>query len=64
MNGEGGQEHLAEQIANAGLDWSRRYWRRVDMAAYMARLYLEWARLLHDGRALGKADFVYKGEDI
>jgi hypothetical protein len=55
--GRGGQGALAEEIANAGLDWSEKHWRRVDMAAYTARLYLEWARLLSpDG---GQSDFEY-----
>ncbi|KAG9311520.1 hypothetical protein JVU11DRAFT_7723 [Chiua virens] len=30
-------DELAARIANAGRDWSRRYWRRVDMTAYLYR---------------------------
>jgi hypothetical protein len=60
MYGRGGQTELAEHIALAGLEWSQNYWRRVDMAAYTARLYLEWARLLTDNRS--SMDFIYKDE--
>jgi hypothetical protein len=38
-------------------DWVRTHWRRVDMAAYMSRLYLEWARLVAPHRQ--SMDFVY-----
>ncbi len=61
MYGRGGQQHLAEQIAVAGKEWSEKHWRRVDMAAYTYRLYLEWARLLAPSRRAG--DFVYS-EDM
>jgi hypothetical protein len=57
LEGQGGQEQLAEQIATAGQNWSATHWRKVDMAAYTARLYLEWARLQEPLR--GNADFVY-----
>lgn len=55
--GEGGEDALAAQIARAGRVWGETHWRRVDMAAYTARLYLEWARLLPSDR--GSMDFVY-----
>ncbi|POV99104.1 hypothetical protein PSHT_13686, partial [Puccinia striiformis] len=38
-------DDLAAQIAQNGRDYSRRYWRPQDMAAYMFRLSLEWSRL-------------------
>lgn len=57
VQGKGGEDKLAEEIARAGLEWSQTHWRRVDMAAYTARLYLEWARLLAPNRSA--ADFVY-----
>ncbi len=53
----GGEDELAEEIAEAGEEWARTSWRRVDMAAYVARLYLEWARLTAPTR--GGSDFVY-----
>ncbi|KAA1138934.1 hypothetical protein PGTUg99_030169 [Puccinia graminis f. sp. tritici] len=39
------RDDLAKQIAQNGLDYSQRYWRTQDMAAYMFRLSLEWSRL-------------------
>jgi hypothetical protein len=45
-------------MAEAGREWARDYWRRVDMTAYVFRLYLEWARLLAPKRAEG--DFVFE----
>ncbi|KAG9309836.1 glycosyl transferase family 90-domain-containing protein [Chiua virens] len=38
-------DELAARIAKAGRDWSRRYWRREDMTAYLYRLLLEYARV-------------------
>ncbi|WAR53612.1 hypothetical protein PtB15_3B120 [Puccinia triticina] len=38
-------DHLAKQIAQNGKDYSEKYWRKQDMAAYMFRLSLEWSRL-------------------
>lgn len=55
--GQGGEDALAEQIATAGKDWAATHWRKVDMAAYVGRMYLEWARLLAPNRA--SMDFVY-----
>jgi hypothetical protein len=54
LNGEPG---LAREIADAGREWAETYWRRVDMTAYVFRLYLEWARLLAPKRR--EMDFVY-----
>ncbi|KAG0147782.1 hypothetical protein CROQUDRAFT_42346 [Cronartium quercuum f. sp. fusiforme G11] len=44
-----GQDHLAEKIATAGKAWAGQHWRRVDMAAYMFRLVLEWRRVVLRG---------------
>lgn len=33
-------DELAARIAKAGRDWSRRYWRREDMTAYLYRYVL------------------------
>ncbi|GAA5947892.1 hypothetical protein JCM3765_007015 [Sporobolomyces pararoseus] len=43
----GNHDFLAKKIALRGQKWSNEHWREVDMAAYMFRLYLEYARLLH-----------------
>ncbi|GAA5893823.1 uncharacterized protein JCM6883_003648 [Sporobolomyces salmoneus] len=37
----------AKKIALRGREWANEHFREVDMAAYMFRLYLEYARLLH-----------------
>ncbi|KAJ6480242.1 glycosyl transferase family 90-domain-containing protein [Mycena sanguinolenta] len=39
-------DKAAERIAAAGREWSRRFWRKEDMVAYMYRLFLEYARLM------------------
>ncbi|GAA5873960.1 hypothetical protein JCM8547_001588 [Rhodosporidiobolus lusitaniae] len=46
-DGLGGHDELARKIGLAGKHWARDHWRKQDMAAYMFRLILEWARLLH-----------------
>ncbi|GAA5984871.1 hypothetical protein JCM11641_005447 [Rhodosporidiobolus odoratus] len=46
-DGQGSHDSLAEKIGEAGRQWARQYWRKVDMAAYMYRLSLEYARILH-----------------
>jgi hypothetical protein len=38
INGEGGQDELAQKLAKAGRDWSLTFWRKEDMTAYMFRL--------------------------
>lgn len=55
-----GEDGLAQQIAEEGRRWADTHWQRVDMAAYVARLYLEWARLLSPNRST--ADFVYNSD--
>ncbi|KAJ9114711.1 hypothetical protein QFC22_005587 [Naganishia vaughanmartiniae] len=56
-DGMNGDDKAASQIAAAGRAWFETHSRREDMAAYMSRLYLEWARLLASDR--GDMDFVY-----
>ncbi|GAA5821220.1 hypothetical protein JCM3770_006880 [Rhodotorula araucariae] len=46
-DGKGAHDELAKKIGLAGKHWARDHWRKQDMAAYMFRLTLEWARLLH-----------------
>ncbi|GAA5975950.1 hypothetical protein JCM11641_002847 [Rhodosporidiobolus odoratus] len=46
-DGLGAHEELAKKIGIAGKNWARDHWRKQDMAAYMFRLVLEWARLIH-----------------
>lgn len=44
-----GHDRLAEKIATDGKRWAAEHWRRVDMAAYMFRLVLEWRRVMLRG---------------
>ncbi|EGN94295.1 glycosyltransferase family 90 protein [Serpula lacrymans var. lacrymans S7.3] len=46
LYGEGAHEEHAQRIANAGRTWSKRFWRKEDMTAYMFRLFLEYARVM------------------
>ncbi|KAJ6494076.1 glycosyl transferase family 90-domain-containing protein [Mycena vitilis] len=39
------------RIASRGREWSRAYWRREDLRAYMYRLFLEYARVMSTDRA-------------
>lgn len=43
----GAHDALAQKIAENGKTFAKEHWRRADMAAYMHRLVLEYARLLH-----------------
>ncbi|KAH7912619.1 glycosyl transferase family 90-domain-containing protein [Hygrophoropsis aurantiaca] len=43
--GEGAHDDHAQKIASAGRQWSKHFWRREDMTAYMFRLFLEYARV-------------------
>jgi hypothetical protein len=36
-NGEGGHDNLARKIAMAGREWSRTFWRKEDLIAYLFR---------------------------
>lgn len=62
LDGIGGRDDLAEQIADEGRKWVKTHWRRIDMAAYMSRLYLEWARLVAPNR--GNMDFIFSEEMV
>jgi len=50
VRGDGAHDDLAERIAAAGAEWSRRFWRREDMVAYMFRLFLEYSRVMSEDR--------------
>ncbi|KAI6118650.1 glycosyltransferase family 90 protein [Pisolithus croceorrhizus] len=43
-------DDAAAKIAAAGKDWSRRFWRKEDMSAYLYRLLLEYARVTSPDR--------------
>lgn len=43
--GAEGHSDAAQQIAEAGGAWAKTQYRKVDIIAYVFRLYLEWARL-------------------
>ncbi|KAJ8294136.1 Beta-1,2-xylosyltransferase 1 [Rhodotorula toruloides] len=45
-DGTGSHDAVAKRIAAQGKKWSDEHWREVDMAAYLFRLLLEYARLL------------------
>ncbi len=55
-DGQGGHDSIAERIAENGRVWAQTYWRRVDMAAYMYRLVLEYSRILSVGEE--EVDYV------
>ncbi|KAG6333257.1 hypothetical protein ID866_5829 [Astraeus odoratus] len=44
-------DDLAARIATQGKEWSRTFWRKEDMAAYLYRLFLEYARVMSEDRA-------------
>ncbi|KAF5381689.1 hypothetical protein D9615_005598 [Tricholomella constricta] len=50
LHGENAHDELAREIAMAGRDWSLRFWRKEDLAAYMFRLFLEYARVMSADR--------------
>ncbi|KAF8632883.1 hypothetical protein AX17_004729 [Amanita inopinata Kibby_2008] len=41
-----GEDELAKEIARAGREWSKKFWRREDMTAYFWRMILEMVRLV------------------
>ncbi|KAF4616689.1 hypothetical protein D9613_008818 [Agrocybe pediades] len=45
LYGEGNHDEMAKQIAYAGREWSKTFWRKEDMTAYFFRLLLEYARV-------------------
>ncbi|KAL0958786.1 hypothetical protein HGRIS_014107 [Hohenbuehelia grisea] len=44
--GEGEHEDLAMKIASEGRTWSKSFWRKEDMTAYIFRLFLEYSRVM------------------
>ncbi|GAA5886154.1 hypothetical protein JCM6882_004281 [Rhodosporidiobolus microsporus] len=46
-DGTANHDHLAKRIGAQGKKWADEQFREVDMAAYLFRLYLEYARLLN-----------------
>jgi hypothetical protein len=59
MNGEGAHDDLARKIAMAGREWSKTFWRKEDLTAYMFRLFLEYARVMSvDREAMSHGQFV------
>ncbi|KAH7890255.1 glycosyl transferase family 90-domain-containing protein [Phlebopus sp. FC_14] len=46
LDGTGAHEDVAARMARQGREWSRGFWRREDMVAYMFRLFLEYARVM------------------
>lgn len=41
-NGEGAHENLARKIAVAGREWSKSFWRKEDLIAYMYRFVFDF----------------------
>ncbi|KAG5719518.1 KDEL motif-containing protein 1, partial [Termitomyces sp. T112] len=50
LYGEDRREELARTIANEGRAWSRTFWRKEDITAYVYRLILEYARVMSSDR--------------
>ncbi|KIM51684.1 glycosyltransferase family 90 protein [Scleroderma citrinum Foug A] len=54
-------DDLAESIATQGKEWSQNFWRKEDMAAYLYRLLLEFARVTSvDRDAMSYRGSVYE----
>ncbi|TFK34614.1 glycosyl transferase family 90-domain-containing protein [Crucibulum laeve] len=56
MYGEGANVELAAKIAREGREWSKSFWRKQDMTAYLFRLMLEYARVT----SLDRDDMSYE----
>ncbi|KAF9032264.1 hypothetical protein BDZ89DRAFT_1131403 [Hymenopellis radicata] len=50
LDGVGRHDDLARKIALEGNVWSRTYWRKEDMIAYLFRLFLEYGRVMDVNR--------------
>jgi hypothetical protein len=37
LDGKGAHEEMARKMASAGREWSKKFWRREDLTAYMFR---------------------------
>ncbi|CAE6394278.1 unnamed protein product [Rhizoctonia solani] len=48
--GRGGHDELAGKIGLAGKVWSKTFYRREDMVAYLFRLFLEYSRVMNPNR--------------
>ncbi|KAL4258252.1 Protein O-Glucosyltransferase/Glycosyltransferase 90 [Pleurotus pulmonarius] len=46
LYGKGNHDDMARKMAEAGREWSRTYWRKEDMTAYLFRLLLEYGRVM------------------
>lgn len=57
IDGSEAHEKMAERIAEQGREFAQKHWRRVDMAAYMYRVVLEWIRLYNRAEDGTSADF-------
>ncbi|KAG1724296.1 glycosyl transferase family 90-domain-containing protein [Suillus paluster] len=49
-SGRGAHEELGAKIARRGREWSRTFWRKEDMIAYLFRLFLEYSRIMSEDR--------------
>ncbi|GAA6001366.1 hypothetical protein JCM10207_006628 [Rhodosporidiobolus poonsookiae] len=57
-DGTGAHDQVAKRLAQQGKKWADEHFREADMAAYMFRLYLEYARLLNrDEKNLHSMDY-------
>ncbi|GLB40974.1 putative lipopolysaccharide-modifying enzyme [Lyophyllum shimeji] len=50
LYGEGAHQDLARKIASEGRAWSKDFWRKEDVTAYVYRLVLEYARVMSSDR--------------
>lgn len=48
--GTNAHDDMARKIAYAGRAWSKKFWRKEDLTAYMFRLFLEYARVMSTER--------------
>ncbi|KAJ7067168.1 glycosyl transferase family 90-domain-containing protein [Mycena amicta] len=48
--GRGAHDEMARRIADAGREWSRKFWRKEDLVAYNYRLFLEYGRVMNANR--------------
>ncbi|KAF7312543.1 SPX domain-containing protein [Mycena indigotica] len=49
-SGQGAHDVMARRIAEAGREWSRKFWRKEDLVAYNYRLFLEYGRVMSSNR--------------
>lgn len=48
--GQGAHDELARRIGLAGKTWSKTFYRKEDMVAYLFRLFLEYSRVMNPNR--------------